>query len=108
MDLDLIASIHFSTAMLLTLFILLMTFETAFLKRLAILSIIAFIVPQLIGMTGRWMQEMDVTAIEIILLRQGALSSLAAISYGLILGVLLNFLKIQIIHQFRKLRCQNQ
>ena len=55
MDLDLIASIHFSTALLLTLFILLLTFETAFLKRLAIIYIIAFIVLLLIGMTGRWL-----------------------------------------------------
>ena len=108
MDFDLIASIHLSTAVLITLFILLMSLEPAYLKRLVIASAFLFIIPHILAMAAGWIGgELDVPALEIILLRQGAFSSLAAISYGLLLGSMLNYLKICTINKFRKMRQQD-
>jgi len=108
MDFDLIATIHLATASLLALFILIMSFETAFLKRLAMLALAAFVAAQLTAMAASWIGRLEVSALEIILLRQGAFGSLTAISYGLIVGVMLNYLKISLINMFRNMRAKGQ
>jgi len=106
MDINLIAGVHLSTAALLALFILFVKLETTFLKRLAIAAVILSLVPQVIAFVAGSMGELAVSAIEIITLRQGALSSMAAISYGLMVGVMLNYIKIYLINSFRKMRGQ--
>jgi len=106
MDINLIAGVHLSTAAVLALFILFMKLEITFLKRLAIAAVILFIVPQVIAYIGGSMGELAVSAIEIITLSQGALSSMVAVSYGLMVGVILNYIKIYLINSFRKMRGQ--
>lgn len=108
MDSNLIASIHLSTAVLLALFILLMKLENGFLKRMAIGSLLLFITALLIAAIAGSMSELKVSSIEIITLSQGALSSMAAVSYGLMLGVSLNFLKTYLLNSFRKMRSSGQ
>ncbi|ATX79459.1 hypothetical protein Ga0123461_1040 [Mariprofundus aestuarium] len=106
MDINLIAGVHLSTATILALFILFMKLETIFLKRLAIAAATLFLAPQVIAFAAVSMGELAVSAIEIITLSQGALSSMAAISYGIMAGVMLNYIKIYLINAFRKMRGQ--
>jgi len=101
---SIITGILLSAATIIALLILFMTFEAGFLKRLAILALILLLTPLLIAIAGNIMGWFDIYTIEIITLRQGALSVIAATSYGLITGVILNSIKLYLLNTFRKMR----
>ncbi len=101
MDIALIANIYLVSAGILALLILFMTFESGYLKLLAALAVLLFATPLLISLLGNSLGWFDVYTIEIVTLRQGALSMFIAASYGLMSGVILNSIKKSLIHQFR-------
>ncbi|GAV21342.1 hypothetical protein MMIC_P2326 [Mariprofundus micogutta] len=108
MDIALIAGIFLTSAGILALLILFMTFEPDYLKKLAIGAVALFVLPLLIALVGNSMGWFDVYTIEIVTLRQGALSVFIAAAYGVMVGVLLNSIKIYLINLWRGMRSSKQ
>ena len=106
MDNAVIAMIFLVSSGILALLILLMTFEPAYLKKLAMLAVGLFVAPLLAALVGNSMGWFDVYTINIVTLHQGALSIFVAAGYGTMAGVLLNAVKIYIIGLFRNRRSQ--
>ncbi|MFQ5518625.1 MAG: hypothetical protein ACE5E3_01350 [Mariprofundus sp.] len=106
MDMAVVATIFLAAAGVVALLILFMTFEPAYLKRLAIFACFLFAVPLLIALLGNSMGWFDVYTLEIISLRQGAFSVITTASYGVMAGVILNSIKIWLINALRRMRNQ--
>ncbi|ATX82263.1 hypothetical protein Ga0123462_1400 [Mariprofundus ferrinatatus] len=101
MDMAIISGIFLGSAGIVALLILLMTFDKDYLKKLAIMAAVMFVSPLLITLVGNSLAWFDLQLIEIITLRQGALSILIAAAYGVIAGVILNYIKIEIATLWR-------
>ncbi|PJA33404.1 MAG: hypothetical protein CO187_01480 [Zetaproteobacteria bacterium CG_4_9_14_3_um_filter_53_7] len=101
MDYDFIATMNLVSVGIIALMLLLMTFEAAYLKRLAILAVLLTATPLLIALLGNTLGWFDVYTIEVVTLRKGALSVVIAAGYGMVIGVVLNAIKISIIKLFR-------
>lgn len=101
MDYDFIATLNLASAGVIALMLLLMTFEAAYLKMMAVLAVLLTATPLLITWLGNTLEWFDVYTIEVVTLRAGALSVVIAAGYGMVIGVMLNALKITIINLLR-------
>lgn len=104
MDMAVISGIFLGSAVIIALLILLMTFDTGYLKWLAGIAAALLIIPLIVALIGNALAWFKLELVEILLLRQGAFSVAIAASYGVMAGVILNYLKIRIIALWRNSR----